>query len=56
MGGEFQKVLSEKLVAQTQTVVEPKVKALEQSIVRHLGLPTSPPAKASEPSARTPKK
>jgi len=56
MGGEFQKVLSEKLVAQTQTVVEPKVKALEQSIVRHLGLPTSPAAKASEPSARTPKK
>jgi len=56
MGGEFQKVLVEKLVAQTQAVVEPKVKALEQSIVGHLGLPTSPAAKASESSAKTPKK
>jgi len=56
MGGEFQKALGEKLVAQTRAVVEPKVKALEQSIVRDLGLPPSPAAKASEPSAKTPKK
>jgi hypothetical protein len=56
MGGEFQKSLGEKLVAQTQASVGPKVNALEQSIARHLGLPTTPAAKASEPSAKAPKK
>jgi len=56
MGGEMQKALGEKLVAQTQAVVEPKVKALEQSIAKHLGLPTSPAAKASDASAKSPKK
>lgn len=56
MGGEFQKALGEKLVAQTQAVVEPKVKALEQSIVKDLGLPASPAAKASDSPAKAPKK
>lgn len=56
MGGEFQKALGEKLIAQTQSIVEPKVKALEQAIVKHLGLPTAPAAKASEPTAKPPKK
>lgn len=58
MGGDFQKVLAEKLVAQMQTVVEPKVKLLEQTIVKHLGLPTGPADKASEPSTtgKAPKK
>ena len=56
MGGEFQKSLGEKLVAQTQASVTPKVKALEQSIAGHLGLPTTPASKASEPSAKAPKK
>ena len=56
LGGEFQKSLGEKLVAQTQASVGPKVKALEQSIAGHLGLPTTPASKASEPSAKAPKK
>ena len=56
MGGEFQKALGEKLVAQSQASVAPKVKALEQSIAGHLGLPTAPAAKPSEPSAKAPKK
>ena len=56
MGGEFQKALGEKLVAQSQASVGPKVKALEQSIAGHLGLPANPPTKASEPSAKAPKK
>lgn len=56
MGGEFQKALGEKLVAQTQALVEPKVKALEQSIVKHLGLPTAPAAKASDAPAKAVKK
>lgn len=56
MGGEFQKALGEKLVAQSQASVGPKVNALEQSIAGHLGLPTTPASKASEPSAKAPKK
>ena len=57
MSGELQKALGEKLVAQTQATVAPKVKALEAAIVGHLGLPTAPPgAKTSEPSAKTPRK
>lgn len=56
MGGEFQKALGEKLVVQTKSVVEPKVKALEQAIVKHLGLPPAPDAKASEAPAKPPKK
>jgi len=55
MGGEFQKALGEKLVAQTKSSVEPKVKALEQAIVKHLGLPP-PAAKASAPLLGAPQK
>jgi hypothetical protein len=56
MGGEFQKALGEKLIAQTQSLVEPKVKALEQAVVKHLGLPPTPAVKASDAAAKVPKK
>jgi hypothetical protein len=56
MGGDFQRVLGEKLVPQTQGTVEPKVKTLEESIARHLGIPPSPGASPSAPAAKTPKK
>lgn len=56
MGGDFQKALGEKLIAQTQSIVEPKVKALEQAVVKHLGLPAAPPNSAPETSAKPPKK
>lgn len=56
MGGEFQKSLGEKLVAQSQASVGPKVKALEQSIAGHLGLPANPANNASESSTKAPKK
>lgn len=57
MGGEFQKALGEKLVAQSQGTVGPKVRALEQSIAGHLGLPAAPAAKAPESTTpKTPKK
>lgn len=56
MGGDFQRVLGEKLVPQTQGTVEPKVKTLEESIARHLGIPPSPGASPSTPAAKTPKK
>lgn len=42
---EMQKALLEKLVADTRGSIEPKVKALETSIGKRLGLPASPPAK-----------
>ena len=52
LGGEMQKVLLDKLIADTQATVEPKVKALEQSIGKRLGMPaqTSAPAAAPGPS------
>jgi hypothetical protein len=56
MGGEFQKALGEKLVAQTQPIVEPKVKALEQAVIKHLGLPPVSASKASESVVKVPKK
>jgi hypothetical protein len=56
MGGEFQKALGEKLVAQTQPIVEPKVKALEQAVIKHLGLPPVAASKASESVVKVPKK
>ena len=56
MGGEFQKALGEKLVAQTQATIGPKVKALEQSIAGHLGIPAAPAGKASESTTKAPKK
>lgn len=36
MGGDMQRVLGEKLVAETRASVDPKVKALEQSIVKRI--------------------
>jgi len=56
MGGDFQKALGEKLIAQTQSIVEPKVKALEQAVVKHLGLPSAPPNSAPETPNKPPKK
>lgn len=49
MGGEMQKVLIDKLVAETQSAIEPKVKTLQQAVSKRLGLPTAaaPAAKAS---------
>jgi hypothetical protein len=56
MGGEFQKALGEKLVAQTQPIVEPKVKALELAVIKHLGLPPVSAGKAPESVVKVPKK
>lgn len=55
MGGDLQKVLGEKLITETKAAVEPKVKALEQAIVNHLGSPP-PAATKTEPGAKSPKK
>lgn len=51
--GEMQKVLVDKLVADTSPAIEPKLKALEQSIGKRLGVePTAAPAKASKPAGK----
>lgn len=55
MGGDLQKVLAEKLITETKAVVEPKVRALEQAVVKRLGLPPTAAVKA-EPGAKSPKK
>lgn len=47
MGGEMHKVLVEKLVAETKGAVEPKMKTLEQSVSKRLGLPLAPAGAAS---------
>ena len=42
LGGEMQKALGEKLVAETKSVIDPKVKTLQQAIAKRLGMPASP--------------
>jgi hypothetical protein len=49
LGGDMQKALLEKLVAETRVTVETKVKALDLSIGRRLGV--SPPAAAAPAAA-----
>jgi len=53
---EFQKALGEKLVAQSKASVDPKVKALEEAIVKHLNLPAPAPAKPASQMLGAPKK
>ena len=40
----MQKVLAEKVLADTRATVEPKVVALEQTIVKRLGISSEAPA------------
>ena len=47
---EIQKGLSEKLVAETRALVEPKLQALDRSVSGRLGMP--PPAKAASAPAK----
>lgn len=48
MNGDLQKALGDKLVSDSRGVIEPKVKALEQSIAKRLGLPA--PGTAATPA------
>jgi uncharacterized protein len=50
MNGELQKSLGEKLVADTRSIVEPKVKALDATIGKRLGM-TPPPAPGPGPTS-----
>lgn len=47
MGAEMEKALVEKLVAETRSTIEPKLKSLEQSVAKRLGLPLAPAGGAS---------
>jgi hypothetical protein len=49
LGGDMQKALVEKLVAETRSTIEPKVKALEATVAKRLGI-TVPPAGAAAPA------
>lgn len=54
IGPDMQKALTEKLVADTRPAIEPKVRALEQSITKRLGLTASatPPGGAAPAAPR----
>jgi hypothetical protein len=52
MGGDLQKVLVEKLVAETKGVIEPKVKLLEQSVSNRLGLPAAAETRPAKPGSK----
>jgi hypothetical protein len=59
LGGEMQRSLGEKLVADTRPVIEPKVQTLERSIARRLGIeppPASGPVAAPAAKASAPAK
>jgi len=47
LGGEMQQALAQKLVADTRSTVETRLKALEQTIAKHLGMSPKPAAAAS---------
>ena len=58
LGADMQRALLEKLVADTRSVVEPKLTALQDSIGKRLGLPPRPaasavPAASGKPAAAT---
>ncbi|MES2634317.1 MAG: hypothetical protein V4669_15200 [Pseudomonadota bacterium] len=57
MADEMQKVLVEKLVTETRSTIEPKVRALEATVARRLGITTPPAAAggAAAPKAAAPK-
>lgn len=57
MNGELQKSLGEKLVADSRSVVEPKLKALEATIAKRLGITPAPaPGPAGSGAAPAPAK
>lgn len=52
LGGEMQKVLGDKLIAETQGAIEPKVKTLQMAIGKRLGLPAPAAGPAAKPAAK----
>jgi uncharacterized protein len=54
MGDDMQKVLIDKVVADTRAAIEPKVRSLEQAIARRLGVNPAPPAAGAQRPASRP--
>jgi uncharacterized protein len=54
MGQDMQKVLIDKVVADTRGTIEPKVRTLEQTVAKRLGVTSAPPAAgaAAKPAAK----
>lgn len=52
LGGDMQKALLEKLLADTRSTVEPKVVALDQTVARRLGVTVPAAAAPSTPAAK----
>lgn len=52
LGGEMQKALAEKLVAETRSTIEPRLKTLEQSVVKQLGITPKPAAPTASPAKK----
>jgi len=52
MGDEMQKALADKLVADTRGTIEPKVRALEQTVGKRLGVPAAPATGSAAPAPR----
>ena len=51
MNGDFQKALGEKLVAETRSTIDPKVKALDATIAKRLGITPPPAAAPAKPAS-----
>ena len=54
MGGEMQKALQDKLVAETKGVMEPKIRNLEMTMAGRMGLPPAPEPNAAAGAANPP--
>jgi len=54
LGGDMQRALTEKLVEETRSIVEPKVRVMEESIARRLGVTNA--AGSGAPAAKAPAK
>jgi uncharacterized protein len=54
MGQDMQKVLIDKVVADTRGTIEPKVRTLEQTVAKRLGVTSAPPSAgaAAKPAAK----
>jgi uncharacterized protein len=49
MGADMQRVLTERLVAETRGEVEPKARTMQQSVAKRLGVPAAPAGGGSAP-------
>jgi hypothetical protein len=54
MGGDLQRSLVEKLIVETKPQVEPRLRTLEETIAKRLGVNTEPKAAAPAPKAAAP--